>query len=263
MSTKELSSAVAGLYAPEHLNAVAEGRTRTGLQASYVRPVGRFLQMSRLPLWHTALSCIQCASALALLNASAAYARTDQKGESYEIREDAAIATVLQSRVTEQEGGPICFNRTLRVLSPQEWNFLKKRVAEADQVRRDPAFARLLKRTNISQTTEQGSPRISAFSQAGMEGLQARVATFEECSNVTTYRIYRVILGEKKAFVTAVKVFFTGTQSFLTSLVKDGSDWSVSHSITYDATSGPPNSGQFRRIYPGEGSSFIMIGGRK
>ena len=177
--------------------------------------------------------------------------------DAYEAQENSIVIAFLKNRLAVEKK-PFCFNATLMGIPADYWETLKTYALR----RKLPPEARTLVKDLKSVSTNAKQQNIRAVDLLAIthDGLSVRPATFDECKYFEGYTLYRVAMTNKKAIFFGANGKFNSSIKFAMNMSKNTSEWTPNYYHVVSFVSGPPSSGQFKEVHPGQGNTFFIIG---
>ena len=188
-----------------------------------------------------------------------AVAGTNAHGDSsYEAQENSVVVAFLKSRLAE-EGKAFCFNATLRGITANDWDVIKTEALKPYVAPEARNFIKDLKAVHRS-ATQRNTARVVDLTSFALDGMSARVTTYEECSHFENYIINRVLMFNDTSVVSGINQKFGVLYPYAMNIRKNSTGWMPDHYRLYLGFSGPPASSQIKRTLPGAGNFFFIIG---
>ncbi|NYF33099.1 hypothetical protein [Sphingopyxis sp. JAI108] len=197
------------------------------------------------------IALIVCAGACVIT--SPARANSDAKNSD----EDALVRDFLLGDMTAWKFSSFCFNTTLRGLDAKTMEWQQKLPGPDRRSDEERKYLKDLK----SVSAEMAPLPTRVVSAEGLDAgrFSVRTAKIEDCQASATFRLYRVVKKNGKAFLSGVLATPCAGVPFGISFRKRGARWERLHTAYYYSAMGPPGCGYISKAVPGDPTDSLII----
>lgn len=170
------------------------------------------------------------------------------------LTEDAAAFAFLRGATISSTIRSYCLNMQLLQVGDGA------RFAKPADDRRSPKARAFLRDLEIVSAKGAALParEIAEESLRGA-GFNARAATFEECTDIPTVRLYRPMIQKTKAVVFAHVISKCGAITAGESFHLNSTDWERRHLAYYYPVVGPPGCSHISKVMPGKRTDKLFV----